>query len=198
MQPQNQKSNQRECKLLMLLLTRSYEDLWWKWKTLTGQWFVYHSSPLLSWSTAIEALPPRSLYAIRTRYVWTVAISYLLPAALVLRPGYSRFWRKTSYISVHIGGSPRRSRGQTFALPTFLHSTPRLLRLQQWTIHSLKGKGYAYTLKNNHRKILKSAKMAAMSKSPTIFTLSPSNVLHFGTHRWVTSALFFTGSRCRD
>jgi hypothetical protein len=33
--------------------------------------------------------------------------------------------------------------------------------------------------------------MAAMSKSPTIFTLSPSNVLHFGTHRWVTAALFF-------
>jgi hypothetical protein len=33
--------------------------------------------------------------------------------------------------------------------------------------------------------------MAAISKSPTIFTLSPSNVLHFGTHRWVTSALFF-------
>jgi hypothetical protein len=30
--------------------------------------------------------------------------------------------------------------------------------------------------------------MAAMSKSPTIFTLSPPNVLHFGTHRWVTSA----------
>jgi hypothetical protein len=57
------------------------------------------------------------------------------------------FWRKTSYISVHIGGSPRRSRCQTFVLPTFLHSAPRLLRLQQWTIHSLKGKEYAYTLK---------------------------------------------------
>jgi hypothetical protein len=57
------------------------------------------------------------------------------------------FWRKTSYISVHIGGSPRRSRCQTFALFTFLHSAPRLLRLEQWTIHSLKGKEYAYTLK---------------------------------------------------
>jgi hypothetical protein len=64
------------------------------------------------------------------------------------------FWRKTSYISVHIGGSPRRSQCQTFELPTFLHSTPRLLRLQQWTIHSSKGKGYAYTLKKESSKNL--------------------------------------------
>ena len=43
-----------------------------------------------------KTLPPHSQYAIRTRCVCTVAISYLLLAAPVFRPGNSLFFAKVT------------------------------------------------------------------------------------------------------